>query len=96
MNIGAFRRVGGPRLAVALEAQGQLEERSGRYFDAVRELEKAGTAWRKAGRIVELVHNMEYRADLLEQLRRTKEARWLREQAALLLSENAPALTASR
>lgn len=94
--IGAFRRVGGPRLAVALEAQGQLEERSGRYFDAVRELEKAGTAWRKAGCIVELVNNMEYRADLLEQLRRTKEASWLREQAALLLSENAPALAASR
>lgn len=90
--IGTFRRGGGPRLAVALETQAQLEERSGRYFDAVRELEKAGTAWRKSGRIAELVHNMEYRADLLEQLRKTKEASWLREQASLLISESAAAM----
>jgi tetratricopeptide (TPR) repeat protein len=90
--IGTFRRLGGPRLAVAYETQAQLEERSGRFFNAVHELEKAGTAWRKSGRITELVHNMEYRADLLEQLRKTKEASWLREQAAALMSENAPAM----
>jgi tetratricopeptide (TPR) repeat protein len=90
--IGTFRRSGGPRLAVAYETQAQLEERSGRFFNAVHELEKAGTAWRKSGRIAELVNNMEYRADLLEQLRKTKEASWLREQAAALLSENTSAM----
>jgi len=85
--IGTFRRSGGPRLAVSLETQAQLEERSGRFFDAVRNLESAGTAWRKCGRFAELIHNMEYRADLLDQLRKTREANWLREQAAALAQE---------
>jgi len=85
--IATFRRAGGPRLAVAFETQAQLEEQSGRYFDAVRDLEFAGTAWRKCGRYAELIHNMEYRADLLSQLRKTREANWLREQAAAIAEE---------
>jgi tetratricopeptide (TPR) repeat protein len=85
--IGTFRRTGGPRLAVALETQAQVEERSGRFFDAVRELEFAATAWRKCERFAELIHNMEYRADLLAQLRKGREATWLREQAAQLAEE---------
>jgi tetratricopeptide (TPR) repeat protein len=85
--IGTFRRSGGPRLAVALETQAQLEERMGRFFDAVRDLEFAGTAWRKCEHYVELVRNLEYRADLLAQLRKTREAKWLREQAAQLAEE---------
>lgn len=85
--VSTFRRAGGPRLAVALETQAQLEEQAGRFFDAVRDLEFAGTAWRKCGRIAELIRNMEYRADLLAQLRRNREATWLREQAAQLAEE---------
>lgn len=82
--IGAFRREGGARLAVAYEMLAQVEERSGRYHCAVKELEQAGKAWEKCGqeRVQEQVRNLTYRADLLEQLRKTREAEWLRKQAA--------------
>jgi len=93
--VGTFRRTGGPRLAVALETQAQLEERSGRFFDAVRDLEFAATAWRKCERFAELIHNMEYRADLLAQLRKSREATWLREQAAKLAEETGVTIEAN-
>ena len=82
--IGEFRRHGGPRLAVALELLAQLEETLGNYNIAVQELEKAGNAWEKCGpsRAAELLNNLDYRASLLEQLRRTKDAVWLRERMA--------------
>ena len=84
--VGEFRRHGGPRFAVALEMLAQLEERLGHYNAAVDELEKAGRAWEKCGpsRTQELIRNLEYRIDLLEQLRRTKDANWLRERMAEL------------
>lgn len=84
--IGAFRRADGARLAVAHEMLAQVEERSGRYHTAVKELEQAGKAWEKCGtsRSTELVRNLIYRADLLEQLRKTREASWLRQRAAEL------------
>jgi tetratricopeptide (TPR) repeat protein len=81
--IGAFKRKAGPRLAVAHELLAQVEELSGRFHDAVRELDRAGKVWEKcADRNAELAANLEYRAELLDQLRRKREAAWLRERAA--------------
>ncbi len=85
--IGIFKRKAGPRLAVAYETLGQVEELSGRFHDAIRELDRAGKVWEKCpGRTAELAANLEYRAELLLQLRRKREATWLREQAATLVS----------
>ena len=84
--VGEFRRHGGPRAAVAFELLAQVEESLGHFSLAVEQLEKAGTAWEKCGpaRITELIRNLEYRADLLEQLRRTQDAKWLRERVSEL------------
>jgi tetratricopeptide (TPR) repeat protein len=85
--IGTFKRKAGPRLAVAYETLGQVEELSGRFHDAIRELDRAGKVWEKCpGRTNELAANLEYRAELLLQLRRKREATWLREQAATLVN----------
>jgi tetratricopeptide (TPR) repeat protein len=92
--IGTFRRTGGPRLAVAYETLAQVEEVSGRYDGALKELENAGKVWEKCGaeRHPELVRNLEYRADILDQLRRKRESGWLRERAAALSGQGeAPA-----
>jgi tetratricopeptide (TPR) repeat protein len=83
--IGTFRRRGGARLAVAHETLAHVEENSGHFTDAVRELANAGKVWAKLpDRRKELIANMNYRADLLEQLKRKKEAAWVREQVAAL------------
>ena len=79
--IGAFRRDGGPRLAVTHEMLAQVEERDGRFHGAVKEMEQAGKVWERCGRTTELIRNLTYRADLLDQLRRHREAGWLRESA---------------
>lgn len=95
--IGTFRQGGGPRLAIAYETLAQVEENSGRHFSALRELEQAAKVWEKCGaeRIRELVRNLEYRADLLDLLRKHREANWLREQAVdRLNSQVAPAAIA--
>ncbi len=88
--IASFRRDGGPRLAVAHELLAQIEERSGRYHGAVKELENAAKVWEKCGpaRQTETIRNLQYRADLLEQLRKVKEASWLRETAAMLEAQS--------
>jgi tetratricopeptide (TPR) repeat protein len=81
--LGAFKRKAGPRLAVAHELLAQVEELSGRFHDAVRELDRAGKVWENhPERTAELAANLEYRAELLDQLRRKREAAWLRERAA--------------
>lgn len=83
--IGTFKRAAGPRLAVAYEVLAQVEEFSGRFHDAVRQLDLAGKVWEKCpNRNAELAANLEYRAELLDQLRRKREAAWLRERAASL------------
>lgn len=84
MCIGTFKRKKGPRLAVAYEMVARVEELSGRYRDAVVELERAGKIWEVCGpeRAPELATNLEYRADLLDQLKRKDSANWLRERAA--------------
>lgn len=84
--IGSFKRDGGSRLAVAYEMLGQIEERSGRYHSAIRELENGGKVWEKIGRNTELANNLNYRADLYEQLRKFKEANYLRDRASALVA----------
>jgi tetratricopeptide (TPR) repeat protein len=84
--VAVFKRDGGPRAAVAHEMLAQIEERSGRFHSSIKELELASKVWEKCGasRQREMVRNMHYRADLLDQLRKSKEAGWLRETATML------------
>jgi tetratricopeptide (TPR) repeat protein len=84
MSVGTFRRKKGARLAVAYEAVAHIEEASGRYKDALTELERASKIWEGCGseRREELATNLEYRADLLDQMKRKDSANWLRERAA--------------
>lgn len=86
-SAGTFRRTGGARLAVSYETLAHVEECSGRYPDAVRELERAGKAWEalKPERLPELIRNMEHRVELLEMLRKKGEAGWLREKISHLV-----------
>ncbi len=82
-SIGVFKHDGGVRLAVTYETLAQIEERSGRYHSALKELENAGKVWLALkDRNSELLRNMNYRADLLDQLRKTKESSQLRELIA--------------
>ncbi len=84
MCIGTFRRKKGARLAVAYETAAHIEEYSGRYTDALAELARAAKIWESCGpeRMAELATNMEYRASLLDQLKKKDSANWLRERAA--------------
>ena len=84
MSIGTFKRKKGARLAVAYELLAHVEEYSGRFRDALVELERAAKAWETCGpeRAAELATNMEYRASLLDQLKKKDSANWLREKAA--------------
>jgi tetratricopeptide (TPR) repeat protein len=81
--VGVFRCSGGVRLAVSQETLGQLEEVRGHYTRALEELEAAAKVWESLGpnRVRELVRNMEYRADLLEEMGRHEEAAQLRAKA---------------
>jgi tetratricopeptide (TPR) repeat protein len=84
--VGTFKRKAGVRLAVGYETLAYVEECSGRYVDAVRELERAGKAWDalRPERLPEWIRNLEHRADLLDMLRKKGEASWLREKIAQL------------
>jgi tetratricopeptide (TPR) repeat protein len=84
MCLGTFKRKKGPRLAVAYELAANIEEISGRYLSALAELERAAKIWQACGveRLEELANNLEYRANLLEELHRHDSAEWLREKAA--------------
>jgi tetratricopeptide (TPR) repeat protein len=81
--LGTFRPKGGVRLAVCYETLGQLEEARGQYRTAIEELELAGKVWASLGqsREAELVRNLHYRADLLEEMGRHQEAGMLHEKA---------------
>src|SRR5580700_6582257 len=84
MCIGTFKRKKGARLAVAYETSAHIEEYSGRYADALAELARAAKIWESCGpeRTSELATNMEYRASLLDQMKKKDSANWLREKAA--------------
>jgi tetratricopeptide (TPR) repeat protein len=90
--IGTFRRKKGPRLAVAYETAAHIEEYSGRYVDALAELAHAAKIWESCGteRAAELANNMEYRASLLDQMKRKDSANWLREKAAAARAGGVP------
>ena len=84
--VAGFRRKGGARLAVGYETLGYVEECSGRYAEAVRELQLAAKMWETLipERLPELLRCLAHRADLLELLRRKGEAERLRERIATL------------
>lgn len=81
--VETFRTRGGVRLAVSQETLGQMEEVRGHYSGAIADLEMAGKVWASLGpsRSAELVRNMQYRADLLEEIGQDHEAWKLRSKA---------------
>ena len=84
--VGTFKRTGGARLAAGYEALAQMEEATGHYHEALRELARAGKVWEsvKAQHVGELMRNLEHRVFLFDLLRQPREAAYLREQAAAL------------
>jgi tetratricopeptide (TPR) repeat protein len=82
--VGTFKRSGGARLAAGYEALAQLEEDTGHYHEALRELARAGKVWEsiRAQHATELIRNLEHRIFLFDLLRQPKEASYLREQVA--------------
>jgi len=84
--VGTFKRSGGARLASGYEALARLEEDTGHYHEALRELARAGKVWEsvKSEHLMELIRNLEHRAFLFELLRQHNEAAYLREQVAAL------------
>jgi tetratricopeptide (TPR) repeat protein len=81
--IGAFTRLGGPRLAVAYESLAHVEEREARISFALDELERATKAWEQCDppQLEELARNLELRAELSDQLRLRVDANHLRKRA---------------
>jgi tetratricopeptide (TPR) repeat protein len=84
--VGTFKRTGGARLANGYEGLAQLEEDTGRYEEAIRELERAGRVWEsvKSDHVEELIRNLEHRVFLFDLLCQHNEAAFLREQMAAL------------
>ncbi len=84
--LATFRRKGGVRLAVGYETLAHVEECSGRYAEALRELQLAAKVWETLcpDRLPELLHCLGHRADLLELLRRKGDAERVRERIASL------------
>lgn len=76
----------GVRLAVGYETLGYVEECTGRYTEAVRELQLAAKVWETLlpERLPELLRCLEHRVDLLELLRRKSDAERVRERIAIL------------
>jgi tetratricopeptide (TPR) repeat protein len=95
--IAAFRRAGGPRLAVAYESLAHVEEREGRIAFALDELGKATEVWETCDppEIEELARNLELRADLSDHLRLRVDANHLRKRARHMAAsiEDQPAAT---
>ncbi len=85
--LGVFRAKKDARLAVTYETLAQLQEESGRYRDAIEELERAAKVWEslQPQHREEWVRNIEYRADLWDQLGKRSRADDLREQAEGLI-----------
>src|SRR4029079_16524334 len=69
--VGTFKRSGGARLAAGYDALGQLEEDTGHYHEALRELARAGKVWEsvKAQHVTELIRNFEHLVFLFDLLR---------------------------
>jgi tetratricopeptide (TPR) repeat protein len=84
---GTFKRTRGARLAATYETLAEVEEKSGHFREALRELILAGKVWEsiQTEHATELIHNMEHRAQLFDQLHQEKEAAYLREKVAALI-----------
>jgi tetratricopeptide (TPR) repeat protein len=84
---GTFKRTRGARLAATYETLAEVEENTGHYRDAIRELSQAGKVWEsvQSEHTAELIRNMEHRAELFDQLHLEKEAEFLREKVAALI-----------
>ena len=84
--LATFRRKGGVRLAVGYETLAYVEECSGRYAEALRELQLAAKVWEtlRPERLAELLRCLGHRADLLEVLRRKGDAERVRERIVTL------------
>lgn len=82
-SIECFKRQGGPRLAMAYESLGLVEEREGRIAFSLAALEKATQIWEACDppKSEELVRNLELRAELSDQLRLRAEANHLQKVA---------------
>ena len=85
--IGTFKRTRGARLATTYETLAEVEETTGHYREAIRELSQAGKVWEsiQTDHTLELIRNMEHRADLFDQLRQDKDAAFLREKVVALI-----------
>jgi tetratricopeptide (TPR) repeat protein len=84
--IGTFKRVRGARLATAYETLAEVEENSGHCREAINQLSNAGMVWETVQNehCMELIHNLERRAELFDQLRLPDESAFLREKAIAL------------
>ena len=96
--VATFKRKGGVRLAVGYETLGYVEECSGRYAEAVGELQLAAKVWETLmpERLPELLRCLGHRADLLELLRRKGDAERLRERIAILTPQLESEFAAAR
>jgi tetratricopeptide (TPR) repeat protein len=84
--VATFKRTGGARLAAGYEALGQLEEDTGHYHEALRELARAAKVWEsvKSEHVEDLIRNLKHRVFLFDLLRQHKEADFLRDQLSAL------------
>ena len=84
--VATFKRSGGARLAKGYEALGQLEEDTGHYHEALRELARAGAVWEsvKSEHLEDLIANLKHRVFLFDLLRQPKEAAYLKDQLSAL------------
>ena len=84
--VAIFKRTGGARLAAGYEALGQLEEDTGHYHEALRELARAAKVWEsvKSEHGEDLVANLKHRIFLFDLLRQHKESAFLNEQLSAL------------
>lgn len=84
--VATFKRTGGARLAAGYEALGQLEEDTGHYHEALRELARAAKVWEsvKSEHVEDLMRNLKHRIFLFDLLRQHKESEFLKEQLTAL------------
>jgi tetratricopeptide (TPR) repeat protein len=84
--VAIFKRTGGARLAAGYEALGQLEEDTGHYHEALRELARAAKVWEsvKSEHAEDLIANLQHRIFLFDLLRQHKESAFLNEQLSAL------------
>jgi len=84
--VATFKRTGGARLAAGYEALGQLEEDTGHYHEALRELARAAKVWEsvKSEHVEDLMRNLKHRIFLFDLLRQHKESAYLTEQLSAL------------